>query len=422
MSTGENKRVRIDKSRNTTTTTTTTSPTAIALSNLQTRLLSLPFKHVQDSLNQLGTTYLKQQVKAHSKYQLIKKMEDDKEYIPKSARSDFKLTTLKSIEPTEAFVTLQTNVEQATKTYQQVLRDAIIQTGKLEHTELVTASRTTFLNGIRLIGLNVTIINKGKKEDLDKYIAYIFKKYPTLLNGLSFTSPTEAIAKYKEVHSITDMDIDDTFVVIDIGHANGTLSQESTQTTATIPINHPTHINTLINEIYNCIQTVLTDPFTRYKSELENKVTSLELLKTNKEMMTSKKTEETNHLLNQEGAVDPKTMMELIKKETQKVAKPLLNEIKSLKKTMSKNSKRGQSKTGANQKKSTKQSKKQQEQSSTSSTDQDKKPKATPANKNSDAKKGNSRKGRSKSPNRSNRRKGKKERNNTRSPIKLKND
>ena len=431
MSTGEtNKRVRIDESQNTinTTTTTTTSPTAIALSNLSTKLLSLPYKPVQDSLKTLGAKYLQQQVKANSKLLLINRMENDEDYVPKSARSNFKLTAMKPVEGLDEFATLQTNVQEATKAYQNAMKTAIISAAKLEHKQLVATCRTTFFEGVKLIGINMVIMKQGPMSKLDQTLIGLLDRYANYIEGLQLTKE-EAIAQHKATHTTTaPADANDAVNDMEITVVNVDTNTTQTQTTQTqlsqeaevvleTPMPAP-----IVNDIQEWINSVLLHPILRHRTEVKQKSVALELLTTNKQLTQTKVTEDADNLLNEEGAMDAKTMMELIKKETMKANKPIVNQLTKLEKSLSKNSKRGQSNTGAS-KKSPKQSKKQLGKSSTTSKDTDKKkPASTQGNNDKGTNNGKQNKNNNKSRNRSNTRPGKKERARSKSPGELKKD
>jgi hypothetical protein len=308
--------------------------------------------------------------------------------VPRSARSNFKLTTKES--ESEARQQLNTNVATCIEQYQKALKDNIIASMDLDLQSLRELVKSTLCDALYQL-VKIYLILQFTKEDIAaEYI------HPQVINIIRteqrivhyvFNSFDEFSTYYRNKHSITAMDTVDeedgtdisvlannsetpiTFNSRHFARNRAVVSRASSVSTAssTADTNQNNNQYILSADNNHIIKQLLYRTFNQswaaYKHEHDLRITNALLTKYSTTVISTAVTNETAAIVNSEPSVDPKLLKDIITEEVNKATKNLKQQLISLKqsnKRTSKNSNGGDNNNnktnGRAQKKKTKNS------------------------------------------------------------------
>ena len=323
------KRTRFDASALSPSDTAST-PMATARESLKTSVESLQ-PEIATILLRLGTDFLLCSHKKYIKSQQVKKIEDDEEFIPKSARVKFELKCSKLVEQDEEYISLAADTAIIVQTFQQDLRAKILSTSKLEVTALQKAVVEKFATHLCMtVKACFACESTTVTVNTDKFINTLLHVYEVQLLTHCGTDANAFRAIYQRVHTIEALPppyVTSLPTTSDIEREDG-----SVQRVTTLP---PAWLLSQLPNIWRTIETTFITPWSIY----------LDVTKRNNVAL-----DDTAMLIDSEPPADPQVLNDLIAAKVSAATKKMTNEISGLKKALSKNSKRDQS--GADKKKS----------------------------------------------------------------------
>jgi len=337
------KRVRTDTSTTPSENSTVSkqqrqSPTKAALDTLEQQIESLP-DNLAELARHFGTNIIRLRAKLFNKIAVSKRMNDDEEYIPKSARaSDFEITTSKAAaeEYPERIELLNQQVAQAKLLYQQSLKTVVEECAELEinvlkkqENHLVseilerTATATNREDGIEC---NVHL----KVTNIIRYDAKIFKY------GTS-TDRNEIRNKYIDFHGLNALPEPSLRILRNEyqTQAEAVAAQAEVSASMRLPENKG------IQQYRKLLETILFLPSRAFHLQHEKNKKDTAMKKLVTEIIDGTKTEEAAMELDNEAAANMEQLQDLIRKESDKRDKKykdleqkystLLNDMKKLK-------------------------------------------------------------------------------------------
>ena len=338
------KRTRFDASALSPSDTAST-PMATARESLKMSVESLQ-PEIATILLRLGTDFLVSSHKKYIKSQQVKKIEDDEEFIPKSARVKFELKCSKLVEQDEEHISLAADTAIIVQTFQQDLRAKILSTSKLEVTALQKAVVEKFATHLCMtVKACFACESTTVTVNTDKFINTLLHVYEAQPLTHCGTDANAFRAIYQRVHTTEALPppyVTSLPTTSDIEREDG-----SVQRVTTLP---PAWLLSQLPNIWRTIETTFITPWSVYLDVTKRNNVALELKKLNEEFFNNKITDDTAMLIDSEPPADPQVLNDLITAKVSAATKKMTNEISVLKKALSKNSKRDQS--GADKKKS----------------------------------------------------------------------
>ncbi len=324
------KRVRIDPSLNTTHSSEQStqksrrkSPSAAAVDKLQLEVTSLPTA-LQDLLLYYGRLIIEIRSKIHNKLSVKKRMEEESDYIPKSARaSDFKITLSKStaaaISP-ERLDFLQQQVDQAKSMYQQSLKAVIQECTDHEIAQLKTEEKQCICNLLSSIA-QATIKYSDHDCSCQQLVSNllachfdsIIKKGYLDVTTISFSQ------LYMRHHGIDDFPRPTNH----ISPTHFQNQEEMAQDTAAMFAANNRPENKILPHFVRALKCVLVSPWNSFYDQHEKNKKEVELKKLSTEIIEGKSTEETTMTLEEEPSANMEQLQDLIRKESEKREKRL---------------------------------------------------------------------------------------------------
>ena len=303
-------------------------PLEIAISVIKTGLASL-HGQFRDTLVKLGSEYVRIQAKIIQKKHRISKLENDTDYIPKSARCEFALTCIKQVKHDSKFIALQEKVNESINNFHSTLRGHIIESQKIELEVLYQECRKKFVKNIRTLTMNYLVLNRLDKTNTDELFVSLLHKYSLLMLIHLNTNTQSIIELYKEENSLKDLPEP---MEISTQLSQPSLSQSTTEkqqnSVARVPLTLDKKRQA--SELKDLIEKVFLRPVHNYVHTFNEKLIKQDLIALNKEIEASSATEETQQEIDKEKTVDPETLKKLIHDETSKRTAKLQEELRRM--------------------------------------------------------------------------------------------
>ena len=351
LATGQNttKRVRIHSTMNHNITTDKgkatklKTPKALALACVQGTAASL-HPQVKPIVETYGNRLIDTYHKIQQKNTQLSKMENNLDFIPRSARINFEFYVRPEVQRTDEFNAIQSNTTALIKTFQLNLKEQIISTMKLDIKHLQTELETTICHLMYYTSKafhlqhNPTIIDHTATHT----VAFLINGFgENLLKHYNLNKNSFKV-KFSEIfHDNTIMNLL-SFVApqpANVSNANNPLNRYArnlSQPTATQDNPSPSSINInpatkFVDFLRQTLEGILVVAIDNYKTQVNtNKATSqLEAFHT--ELLHEQATSDTANQMNFSPSVSPQELEELIAKSTSKAVASLTREVQSLK-------------------------------------------------------------------------------------------
>ena len=253
--------------------------------------------------------------KQYAKESISQQMEQDKDYMPHSAKAtDFKITLSHGTkEDKERVSFLELRIQQVKAKYKSELKNVIeecisleIQAAKKEETQLI-------MDLLPTIG---TTIQKLQGIEGNEHLQTVnaLKMAPTLLQYGPISTKNTFLAFFQTYHSLDDIPnptirtMEDEYPTVEertkAMHFHTTLLQRSE--------------NSGIQTYVKCLESILTIPTTSYNKQVKENKQLLNLKKLSNEIIMGQATEDTVMELDGKGAADFEQPKDLIRKECDK--------------------------------------------------------------------------------------------------------
>lgn len=271
--------------------------------------------------------------KAFSKHRNQSRMEGDDDYIPVSARVEFRLQAVKEAEELPEFQQLQDQAAEVIKGKQVALKRLIIDTLKLERKVLQEKVNKHFCESIFMATkLFLTAQGVDTAQSHNTVAQMLAQHWETLLKHTGLTVE-EFVALYK--------------ATLHIG----------AQPPATID----SHNSIQIGSIKRAIESVFVFSWDRYLGQIQENELSISLKKEVKEQLLWRKTEDATMEVDSELPLDRDQLRDLIRREAEAMTKKMVRKEVDAKLDSAKNTMRGQTAKGASDKKKKESNRKQKE-------------------------------------------------------------
>ena len=296
---------------------------------------------ISNLLSKLGREHLLLLQRLNHKKTQITKLEADPNFIPRSARVQFQLTSNKLAESDAGFIRLVDETLDLVSNFQSALKEKIIATAKIETNIYLDKLRQDFATNIRVTTQALALCEPNTTPiDKDRVVVTILDRYaPSFLEQLDMSKP-DFLALYQRTHALPALP-----TPLAIPTIRDVRQQAVTQPQSDAGIPY----------IYRAIESAFMTPWKTYQATQKRLEISLELKKLYDEHTKTNTTDATAMLLDAEMPADPPQLRALIDSIVNQKTKTLQHDLQQLKtradNSSTKNTKRGQGK-GATTKKS----------------------------------------------------------------------
>ena len=363
-SSSSTKRVRIDDTIQEDTTSPTNnkiSPTSKAKLEFERAIASHPMD-MQTLMKTIGIELLTSHTKYFNKKNMVQKMEDEQDYIPRSCRVKFNLD---ASEPTkkrapQRVQQLTAQAQEVVNRYQTDMKQVIIASCKEEKTTLREETNKLICEALYKI-TRAHIVSLGKTIDTTQMVMNLLEHTATekLLKHTINLSTAQLKQLYKTVHSLENLpaptelaeDHEDPAMQAQVVAANN--AQWALPEMETLP------------QLLQLLESTIYLPYETFLVQNDQNRRLLELRKVSNEIITNEATDATAMLVDNETPLNAQQMQDVIKQEVKKATQTLQQQLSQQNKLLqqalqsrssSKNNQRGQSSTrsGASNKKKSK--------------------------------------------------------------------
>ena len=250
-------------------------------------------------------------------------MEADDDYIPVSARVEFRLQAVKEAEELPEFKQLQDQAAVVIKEKQVALKKLVIDTIKLERKILQEKLNKHFCESIFLTTKLFLTAQSVDTAQSHHFVARMLEQHAASLLKHTGCTVAEFSALYKATLQVENLPPDST----------------------------DTQNSQHIGSIKRAIESVFVLSWDRYLHQVKENELSISLKKEVKEQLLWKKTEDAAMEIDNELPVEPEQLRDLIRREAEAMAKKFVRKEVDAKLSTAKNSRRGQAAKGASNKK-----------------------------------------------------------------------
>ena len=242
----------------------------------------------------------------------IARMEKDDEYIPISARINFRLQAIPAADELQEYQALKEETATLVATQQKGLKAAIIQCAKLERGLLQKNLDSHYSESIHSVTSLFHVAQGTTDKPVGDTVKHLLTNHAAALLKHSQLSSLEHLIRYRELFNVPDFDDN---IEIDASHGIA---------------------------ITRAIESVFVSSWDCYLSQAKANAIALTLKKCAKASLLERKTEDATMLLDDEVPTDRIQLQALIKKEASLLAKTLIkSEVASQLKSAAKNPPRG---------------------------------------------------------------------------------
>ena len=359
------KRVRIDDAQQNTDKTSPAnsdkvSPTAKAKLELERAIASHPID-MQTLLKTVGIDLLALHSKYFNKKNIVKKMTDEQDYIPRSCRVKFNLDAsedTKKRDP-QRIQLLSTQAQAVVSQYQSAMKAVILDVSKEEKKTLKNQVNEAICQAFYKI-TRAHIASLGQTADTTQMLMNLLEHQDTekLLQYNIGLSTAQFKQLYKRVHSIQD-DLPQPVELAPNHHDEAMQAQVVIANQA--QWDRP-DMKTL-PQLAQLLESAIYLPYHTFITQHSENQRLAELKKVSKEIMTNEATDATAMLVDDETPMNAQQMQDVIKQEVKKATQTLQQQLsqqnkllqQAIQSSKSKKQQRGQSRsTGASSKKKSK--------------------------------------------------------------------
>jgi hypothetical protein len=290
-------------------TTVNPGPLALAEANIKSFVASLQ-SELASIIEKVAKEHLTLLSKLNNKKSILKKVEDNEDFIPRSARIEFRLTGSQRTELSAEFIALQEETSIMTQDYRKALRKQVIKLMKIEQSTFEDELREHLVTAIRLVAKSFLIAEK-KTDDVD------FKTNTLMgffLGTISTNCPmgTDTFNKlYKKIHCLE------------------VYPPPSPPNTNPLD-DQPDIVPPDITKLNNIVTSVFVTPWTIYKEQEESNTVAMALKRLSTGYFTDRETAVAVSTVDLEPAADKPELSALIRKETHAEHQALRKELHNL--------------------------------------------------------------------------------------------
>jgi hypothetical protein len=285
----------------------------------------------------LGQKHLLNFHKLKNKQTQVKKLSDDVELIPRSARVNFALTCSKEVEKDNGYISLRDETRTLVTDFQKALKAKIIAVTKLEIQNTFGVLRTSFAAAL-LTCTKALLICDGSTTDPHVIVSTLLGLHSTSLLLHLETSLDDFKQLYATQHSLEALPAAIALPPGDDG---------------TVPMNDTTRT---VSKFKRILLDTFVAPWSTYLATAQRNEISTQLKSLEVESLVPPATDAASLLLDSEPSADPPQLRAIIdaqvSSKTATLQKDLAN-LRSKLESFSKNDKRGQTPGASNKKKST---------------------------------------------------------------------
>ena len=310
------------------------TPKGIALSSISGHTASL-HPHVSKLITNYGEKYINNYSKLLQKYQQSKRMSNDGEFIPRSARVNFEFYVRPEIKETDQFKGIQKETEIMVSDFQKHLKSQILRTVEMDIDFLKND-----LNKIVCELLHHSVKTFHLLHDPDTVnpsitstVAHLIHAHgDTLLKHCSLDKNTFKVL-YSDLfndNSITS--ISSVNQVINADNARNPYARNATlsQNNSILP-SHLGIAQQFIDSLRQTLEIVLCTSLDNFNSQVHSNKVASKLEAYSTEVLCEAATSETVEQMEGIPSVTPETMKEMVQKSTDEAMDSLKREIQSLK-------------------------------------------------------------------------------------------
>jgi len=366
--TSTNKRVRFDNSTSaqlndlpsSMKNTANLSSKGCALTSVRSFTVTLR-QHLSPIIQKAGETHLDLLHKLMTKMRQLLKMENDDEFIPRSARLvNFDFRVSKKVEDHPEFLVVKADTDTLVHNFRLALKSKIVDTLKIECALLRTELYENLVTSVHL-AVQAQLVSEQQDIDAHKIISIITHYYYDELFDYTDLNSEEFYNNYNKVHALAIFPLPlQTNKVVDV---EGSQMEDAPQHSQNQPLEDQQEAIKQ-RDLAQTSKALLLGTFTRpgkaYFARAEEIEIDLSLKKLHATTSLEDATDATKNRLDTETSVDKELLDDLIRQEVALKTKKISAELGQLKRqlnqstpsTTPKNSRRGQpKKTGASSKK-----------------------------------------------------------------------
>lgn len=323
---GPPKRVRIntDEASNTGKKSDKVSPTAKADQELERGIASHPMD-LQPLFRHHGKKYLTLKREHYNKKNIVKRMKDDNTYSPRSARIKFTLSCLKETNERapQRIQELQEEADQAVQVCQQALKQVIIAAS----TEDQRTKKKQCLDAAVAALYDLTkahIAATGKNCQVSQKVVNIFETCNTgnLMKHMGVL-PQALLDHYRQVHSLAELPA--AISIPDIPSDVEEADREDAIAMSQAAQNEPSNFR--LGELLLWLETALCHPWDAFLAQSDENKRLLDVRKVSTAAIENQVTDATAMLVDEEPAVDPQQLQDIIAKAVKKATEPLQQQL-----------------------------------------------------------------------------------------------
>ena len=375
MTTQAQKRTRIDPAATLPPTTTngtkkaSTAPLALAQAFIKSHISSL-HPEIGSVMETHGLDFVLKMSKLYNKQRQLTKMETDEEFIPRSARFEFKLHPSKQATQAPSYNDLQVDIDSSVKDMKQLFKGYIIRLLRIENELASQQLLIDLASSLRQV-IEAFKVGHDTSPSADIIAATIIDQHhETLFEFIPGATVQKFQAEYIKLHSLntwpnahvapsatgTQPSASQNASPFFQNYVNNRNRNHTTTTDNTMniqeqptPMSQPaaTGTTTLCQTIHTAFKAVFVTAWTSYQDQIKKNEITLQIkrLKTNRDL--EKSAEDTAITIDEDGSAPPELIAELVTKKTNEATRPLKKEIADLSNqiqqllSLTKNDKRG---------------------------------------------------------------------------------
>ena len=341
------KRVRFDATATSITetgqpsTATRKAPKAVAEAFLNGHISSLQ-PQISTIVGNLGNQYITKLHKLHNKQMQVSKMQDDDEFIPRSARLEFAFRMTKKAEATLEFQTLQEDTNKLIIDFRKGLKKQIIKATRIEIDVMYDDLHMFFCRAIRMITHSFAVAER-KEIDIDRLVFTVMNKHHECLLKHVKMDWNELCSKYKHTFHLNSaptpfgsnrahlpsLDVNESPFVTAVRQG---LAQRDIITAApvqTTAVREETHA-TIISSLKRVLESVFVSTWDSYLDQIDKNSVELQLKKLSTEYFEEQHTVASVAVVDDELPADRLQLQELVRKQTEAETKKIAAELDRL--------------------------------------------------------------------------------------------
>jgi hypothetical protein len=308
-------------------TTKKTPPASLAESIIKSSIASL-HPEIANIVERLGKEHITLLSKLDNKKKQHQRMNDDPDFIPRSARLDFKINVSKRAQTSAEFIKLDQDTKTEVDSCVDKLRALVIRATKVEITSIEGELKEHIVTSIRLI-MKALMISKHDKSDVDIKVAAITQQHIDTFTVNATMTFKEFSALYKSIHgldnypptiptenlTLDEMDNSDSLVL------TGLMASQ---------YRAPPPVPTYVTEFKDLFENVFVSSWSQYKLQQDKNEIALELKKLSTSHFTERETANTVIAVDSEPSADKPELGNLVEQKARRNTNDLRQQFSRL--------------------------------------------------------------------------------------------